>query len=238
MTKQKTTILVLLPIVACLFALLFTYLALLGENDRISTVVEDLFTNIRKHNYPQTLEYLSRDLRNDIGSDVEQFYETCFLLELSLLKQYELLNEDNYRLEFRKEHLWMPYLQDKTIPVGVSLQKNEPKKLSELLGRDKKMIFVDNLFSLIRENGSWKIERIDYTGSTLADTFSILKEEVELDQYLQKMPEGFRVSSFTVKTEGMTPVEKRRISFIIHKVLRYLGEYAGNKSDDGGMFLY
>ena len=71
MTKQKTTILVLLPIVACLFALLFTYLALLGENDRISTVVEDLFTNIRKHNYPQTLEYLSRDLRNDIGSDVE-----------------------------------------------------------------------------------------------------------------------------------------------------------------------
>ncbi len=238
MSKPRTTIFIVLPIVVCLSAVLFTYLALLGENDRISNVVRDFFTSIQQHNYPQTLEYLSRDLRTAIGTDEEHFYETCFLLELSLLKEYDVLDENTYRIEFQKDYLWIPYLQDTTIPIGVSLQRNKPKDLAEFLGRGDQKIFVDKLFTVVREDGSWKIKHIDHADSSLAETFTNLKEVVKLDQYIQKTPNGFRVSPFTVRTEGMTPIETRRLSFMIHKVLRYLGEDTVNKSDDQSLPLY
>jgi hypothetical protein len=224
MKQRSITKLIVGIIIGCLLAVLFAYLSFLGENNRVGTVVRDLFVSLRQHDFPQAYQYLSGDAQKTLFHDREQFYETCFLVELSLLKKYNLLDQTNYLIEIRKGHLWTPFREEKTVPVSILFRKQEPRGLFDVLRGPGEMDFVDNLISVVRESGTWKIKSINYTNTSIADTFQQLKEQVALDQYIKKTPGGFQVAPFTVTTQGMTPLEERRLAFIIHKALRFLDE--------------
>ena len=108
--------------------------------------------------------------------------------------------------------------------MSILLTKQKSKGWIDVLKWTGEKDFVDNLITVVREKGTWKIRSINYTNTSIADTFKQLKEQVALDQYIEKTPGGFQVAPFTVNTQGMTPLEKRRLAFIIHKALRFLGE--------------
>ncbi len=224
MKKRRPTIFVLAIGIAFLFVSFLAYLAMLGENHRIDDVAKALFVKTRAQNYSEAYELLTRELQETDFYDKEHFYETCFLLELSLRKKYSLLDQNSYTIKIRKGHLWLPYLRDKTIPISILLRNSKSKGLVEFFTKENEKDFVHNVMTVTREKGSWKIKSIDHATSTIADIFQQLKKEVQLDQYIQKTHDGFYVSPITVTTKGMTPLEKRRLAFIVQKVIRFLDE--------------
>jgi len=227
MKTNKTTLLLTGIIAAFVFILLFAALSLLGENDRVGAVVKELFTHIRQHEYAESYEHLCRDLQAHTFNNKEDFYEFCFLLHLSLLKKYDLLGENEYRIAVHRDHLWIPLLEDNDVSVSVLYRRNEPRTLLSILAGKHEEDFVQDLVTVVRERGSWKIRSINYTGSSIAGTFDELKQQMQLDQYIQQLPGGFRVAPIDVDVLHMTPLEKQRLSFIVQKLIRSLGEDKG-----------
>ncbi|HNR12696.1 MAG TPA: hypothetical protein PLG17_05980 [Thermodesulfobacteriota bacterium] len=221
MKKRTIKILAISLTLTIIMAALFTYLSVLGENNRITNVAAEFFIQIRKQHYGKTYQFLSKELRATKYSDPEQFYATCFQLEATLLAKYNLLDQRSYTVVAQKHRFWTPLLGAKTITISIGLKPKEKEKaLISYLKEEHYDNLVENLLTLVREDGYWKVGSINIGESSVADLYQQLGQQLKLDRYIQTTPGGFVLASIEVIPQSMSSLERRRLSFIIHKITR------------------
>lgn len=198
---------VFMCIIACL-----TYASLLGENARINSVVEQFFQNIKQQNFQP-----SCDGPSFLASGSEDCAELCFLLELSLLKKYDLLDEDDYQVEIKRSHFWIPFLRDDAVRVGIQLRPKAGKGPSDKATGRTRDQFVEDLMSVERENGAWTITDISISDTSMAAVFEDLKSQLRLDKYLHLKPEGFAVNAIEANTSNMTSIDRHVLKFVLRR---------------------
>lgn len=223
MRKTRTTLLIAAAPVGFFFLMLFTLLALLGENDRVDNRAFELLTSVKKQHYPEAYECLSRELQQTTYADKEHFYETCFFLELALQDHYHLLDADEgYAIKVHKRHLWTPFMGDQTIKVRIVLSRQGEEDRAELATDEGQRAWIDDLFSIVREGGVWKVGSINIQGSDIADLFDRYRNQMRLDQYIQQTSGGFALAPIKVTPGTLSPIERRQLAFVIQRVTRLL----------------
>lgn len=221
MKKRRIKILVIVLSIVIFMAGLFTFLSLLGENSRVTSIAAEFFVQIRKQHYGKTYQFLSRELRAAEYPDPEQFYATCFHLEAALLTRYNLLDQRSYTVVAQKKHFWTPLMGAKSIAVSIGFRpKEKDRTLSSYLKEEHYDDLVENLLTLVREDGHWKIGHINIQESSIASLYEQMEKQAKLDQYIQTTPGGFVLAPIEIVPRSMSALEQRRLAFIIQKITR------------------
>jgi len=211
--------LVLVGIVLLIIAI--AYVSLLGENNKIDELTQAFFQEIREGNY---LEAAS-GVQVKAPGPAEEPSDSLFLLELSLLKHYDLLGSDAYEVVTRKSHLWIPFIEDNPVEVAVSLRKTAGSGsfrealsvVGRLLSSRKDADFVGHLLTVRRRNGAWVVESANISDSVIGRTYDDMREELGLRQHVTETRHGFVVHEFPVSLDSLSPLERRLLLHVFQK---------------------
>ncbi len=210
MIKKPIVIVIGIFSIGFIFALAFV--SLLGELNKVNESVENFFSAIREQKYyskdPNMIAVASIDVFDTTGD----FSQNCFLLELSLLEYYGLTNQPDYKIRFKRGNFWIPFLQKPSVNVHVSCSR--PSK-----GFDKATWPepINNLFTVTRQKGTWRITSINLKSSPLFEKYQSLKPGTDTGDYMTKKGNDI---TFNLKfnIENLTIVEKRKIQFILKRI--------------------
>lgn len=212
MRKPKVALVVTGCVVLVGIIVLLTYASLLGENARIDNVVEHFFQNIKQQDFQPSCDGFSF-----LASSPEDCAELCFLLELSLLKKYSLLDEDDYQVEMKRSHFWIPYLRDDGVRVGIQLRPKAGKSPFDKGTGKARTEFVEDLMLVERKNGAWAITDISISDTSIAAVFGELRSQLRLNKYLHLKPDGFAVNAIEADTSNMTSIDRHILRFVLRR---------------------
>jgi hypothetical protein len=202
------------------------YVSLLGENNKIDELTQTFFQEIRGGTYGE----ITSGVRVKVPGPPEMSTDSLFLLELSLLKHYDLLNNDAYEVITRRSHLWIPFVEENPVDIAVLLRKksdgrsfkNALASIGRLWSRGDDADFVGRLLTVRRINGNWVVESVNISGGVLEKTYAIMRERLQMHQYVTKNRHGFVVHEFPVNLESMDPVERHLLLHALQEVQVWL----------------
>jgi hypothetical protein len=201
---------------------ILTYISVLGENHKIDRVINSYFDKLKEGMYLEACESFSSNLQEvQLASD-EQCLNFNFLLELSLLKQYNLIDHYDYTVELQRNHFWIPLISEDSVRVSVLLRKKGDKGVSGALSRGQSRELTRNLIVVGREKGSWKLKRFNIADSSLADIYNDLRQSIDLNKYTKMTSHGFRLLSTEINFKTLTPIDKRLLRFSLYKIQQSL----------------
>jgi outer membrane murein-binding lipoprotein Lpp len=145
-----------------------------------------------------------------------------FLLELSLLKYYKLLDHNDYKVELKRSHFWIPFVGDDSVYVSIALKPKEDKEILDVLSSDQSRNSIDSLIIVVREKGTWKIKEFTIADSSVADIYNDLRQSVDLDKYVKVTPNGLRLKDAEINFKNLPPTDKRLLKFSTHKIRKSL----------------
>jgi hypothetical protein len=215
MIKIKMSALV---IVICLFlVLLASFAALLGENRKIEDIVDAFFTNMKTKNYDAACKDFYAIKNNPAFQGIGPCSEACFLFELSLLKKYDLLSEDDYRVDMERNHFWIPYLGKSSVGVSVLMRAKGNRGIQPLFSNDSQNYLKDLIF-VERKNGKWQISDIDIERTGISESFYQVKKELSLYSHMHETSSGFTVDTFAVSMKDILPIQRRILNYMFYKM--------------------
>lgn len=193
----------------CLFGIFF-FLSVLGENDKAKVVVENFFEQTRDKNYLDAEKFYSKTSTQRFGSfdDSMKFH---FILELALLRHFELIGEQEYKVKVERENFWLPIFGSDEISLGVELFPKSKVPFFSLEGKG----ILHNFITVIRENGAWKIKSINTGSSVIKSSLENIREEIDLNKYVELYDKGFLLKRINVNTNKLGELEKK---IIIHSL--------------------
>lgn len=145
-----------------------------------------------------------------------------FLLELSLLKHYNLIDQYNYKIELTRSHFWIPYSSNDSVRVSVLFRRKEDKKIGDALSSDQSRNLIDNLIVVVREKGTWKIKQFALADSSIAGIYNDLRQNVDLNKYVKMTSDGLKFQNAEINFKALTPIDKRLLSFSLYKIQKSL----------------
>lgn len=213
------------------FVVLIIYVSLLGENNKIDSVVDKFFESIQEQRY-----FSIEDNQNIVESfkvfDMDgEYSENCLLLELALLEKYDISNTSEYNIEIEKSHFWIPFINNSNIYIDVSMKKAEDPGVFSLFDKSQQNEFVDNLFTVERKEGRWLITAINIQNSSLFESISKLRESLNIDSYVSFSGTKLIVKPIEIDTENITNIERRKLNYIFQKLYQ-LTEASVNSTDE------
>jgi hypothetical protein len=219
--KTHVALAVCVPIVVLALVAAVVYVSLLGENNKIDELTRAFFQEIGGGTYGEA----TKNVRVKAPGPAEETSDSLFLLELSLLKHYNLLNNEAFEVVTRRDHLWIPYVDDSPVQVSVSLKKkpdgNSLKEALSRIGRswssDKDADSIGRLLTVRRKKGNWVIESVNISGSVIEKTYGDMRERLRLHQHVTKAPHGFIIHEFPVRLDGLDPVERLVLLHVLQK---------------------
>lgn len=201
-----------------------SYISLLGENDRATTTVKMYFDNIANKRYEANAQ-LGNDTYNRRFDNINDPITHQFSLETALLNHFGLINTAQYTTETRRDEFWIPYLRNNTIHVSIGVH---PKKsgniLTNFINRSDKRL-LENLVTLVRDDGRWKINDIDIQSSAIAKDYQDTKNSMQNSKYILQTAKGLTIKENTIEFATLDPVQKRIINFNLNKALTLLNGY-------------
>lgn len=206
------------------FLVLIIYVSLLGENSKIDSVVENFFKNIQDQRYFSTVDNQSIVESFNVFDIEGEYSENCLLLELALFEKYDIPDAYDYEIEIEKSHFWIPFLNDSNIDINVSLEKPDNSKIFPLSNKSE---FVDDLFTVARKSGRWRITSINIRDSSLIESVNKLRDSINIDSYISFSGTKLTIKPIEIDTENITIIEKRKLNYIFQK-LHQIAETSGN----------
>jgi hypothetical protein len=219
--KSHVVLAVSVPVVVLALVAAVAYVSLLGENNKIDELTRTFFQEISGGTYGEA----TKNVRVIAPGPAEETSDSLFLLELSLLKHYDLLNNEAFEVITRRDRLWIPYVNDSRVQVSVSLKKkpdgNSLKEVLSRIGRswssDKSVDSIGHLLTVGRKKGNWVVESVNISGSSIEKTYSDMRERLRLHQHVTKAPHGFIIHEFPVRLDGLDPVERLVLLHVLQK---------------------
>jgi hypothetical protein len=235
MKKPKPLLVILIVFFLPLFVIFIIAASLLGENGRVDAVINDFFLNIQKGDYFKAQEHIAETSHAGNFNNIDQFSDFSFLLELSLLKKFNLIDKKNYKVEIRKSHYWIPFLQEEKIYVNVLFKEIKEAKLLNLFqGRESQKSsitakgndYIDNLFVVRRIDGIWKITEIRILNPQISKIFQDLEKKFKSKKILSMDANTITFINFKIDVNESSPLEKRMAKYFLYKTL-YLIDNGG-----------
>jgi hypothetical protein len=217
-TVGNKTIYAVLSTVAFFFLSLLVFVSLLGENNKIDGIVNSYFKKVQAQDYFSEEQNLKSVADLNVFDSGGEFAENCFLLEFAMLEKYGLITSESYDIILKKDIFWIPYFRKASVNVSVSLSSSEQRNFWSFLKPDNKKEIIENLFTMKRINGVWRIASIHLKNSTLFPYFNRLKENLALESYVETAGEKLRILPLEVDTNNATIFEKRKLRYIFKKV--------------------
>ena len=235
MRKPGFVLGVFVTVCAGLLICAVAYVSLLGENNKVDEVVQGFFEDIHAGNYNTGL------LPNAAGPH-EDASDALFLLDLALYEHYGFLGRNGSEMVFKKDHLWVPFVNEKQVLVDVGLHKRAGKGLlnqaSYLMGKIESATgetpVVKGLLTVARKHGNWVITSINVKGSALEKDYASLEERLLAQRYLTRTAHGFAMKAFEARPDEMTFVEKQMLIHTLRKAENWLGAPAGAEAKAQG----
>jgi outer membrane murein-binding lipoprotein Lpp len=141
-----------------------------------------------------------------------------FLLELSLLKHYNLADHYDYKIEIKRTPFWIPFVSDDLVRVSIVLREKEDKGIADTLSPGRTSNFIDDLIVVVREKGTWKIRYFNLTDSAIADIYADVRQNIDINKYATKTTNGFRLQDADINVKTLTPIDKRLLRFSLYRI--------------------
>jgi len=141
---------------------------------------------------------------------------------LSLLMHYNLIDSSDYKVELKRSNFWIPYMSDDVVRVSVLLKKKEARRILFARANDQGGNLIHNLIVMKREKRTWKIKEFAIADSSLAGTYNDLRQNSDLNKYVQKTSEGFRFNSAEINFKTLSLTDKRLLNFSLYKIQKLL----------------
>ncbi len=209
------------------FVVLVTYVSLLGENNKIDSVVDSFFENMQKQRYFSIEDNQNIVISFDVFDIGGEYSENCLFLELALLEKYNISGAFDYKIQIKKNHFWIPFTNKSKIHIDVSLEKPEDSNIFSFFKKSRQPEFLNNLFTVERKNGRWLITAINIQDSSLFKSFNRIRDNLNIDGYVSFSGTTLTVEPIEIDTKNITNLERRKLNYIFQK-LSQLIESAGH----------
>ena len=212
-------------IILALFVIgVLTFFSILGENHKINRTIEAYFNNLKDGMYLEACGGFSSNVQGEQLSSDEQRMNFNFLLELSLVKRYDLVDVFDYKVDLARSHFWIPFISDNLVRVSVALRRKGDKSIFDTQSRGRGRELTRNLIVVGREKRLWKIRQFAIADSSLAETYNDLRQTIDLNKYVKRTLDGFRLEGTDIALKTLTPIDKRLLRFSLYKIQKSLGE--------------
>jgi hypothetical protein len=201
---------------------ILAYISLLGENQQINRLIVTYFDKLKDGMYLEAGEGFSSSFQDGKLSSDEQRMNLNFLLELSLLMHYNLIDSFDYKVELKRSNFWVPYVSEDVVRVSVLLKRKEARRILLARSDDQGGDLIHNLIVMEREKRTWKIKEFAIADSPLAGTYNDLRRNLDLNKYVQMTSDGFRFKNAEINFKTITPIDKRLLNFSLYKMQKLL----------------
>jgi len=222
MKKPRINLRLSFIIFAIIVVGLLAYISILGENQQINRIIATYFDKLKDGMYLEVCESFSSNFQNGKLSSDKQRMNLNFLLELSLLTHYNLIESSDYKVELKRSNFWVPYMSNDVVRVSILLKKKEARRILFARSNDQEGNLIHNLIVMVREKRTWKIKEFTIADSSLAGTYNDLRQNFDLNKYVQKTSDGFRFNSAEINFKTLTPSDKRLLNFSLYKIQKLL----------------
>ncbi len=201
---------------------LLAYISILGENQQINRIIATYFDKLKDGMYLEACESVSSNFQDGKLPSDEQRMNFNFLLEFSLLTHYNLIDSADYKVEVKRSHFWVPYVSNDVVRASILLKKKEARRILFARSDEEGRNFIENLIVMKREKRTWKIKEFTIADSALAGTYNDVRQNFDLNKYVQKTSEGFRFNNAEINFKTLTPSDKRLLNFSLYKIQKLL----------------
>jgi hypothetical protein len=222
MKKPRINLRLSFIIFAIIVVGLLAYISLLGENQQINRLIVTYFDKLKDGMYLEAGESFSSNFQDGKLSSDEQRMNLNFLLELSLLMHYNLIDSSDYKVELKRSNFWVPYVSEDMVRVSVLLKRKEVRRTLLARSNDQGGNLIHNLIVVVREKRTWKIKEFAIADSSLAGTYNDLRRNLDLNKYVQMTSDGFRFKNAEINFKTITPLDKRLLNFSLYKMQKLL----------------
>lgn len=151
---------VLFPVVA-----FFTWASLLGENNRMSNTIEQMLESASFEK--DDCKILAVD--SEASGEDHLLCDDLLILTISL-KEYFNVHSDQYRVLIKRDRLWLPFSGNRELKLSVALipiKNGLWGKLSQSFFGIGNIDYLNDLFTIERREGRWKLKRFSVKTSAL-----------------------------------------------------------------------
>ena len=222
MKKRRINLRLSFIIFAIIVVGILAYISVLGENQQINRIIVAYFDKLKDGMYLEAGEGFSSSFQDGKLSSDEQRMNLNFLLELSLLMHYNLIDSFDYKVELKRSNFWVPYVSEDMVRVSVSLKRKEARRILLARSDDQGGDLIHNLIVMVREKRTWKIKEFAIADSSLAGTYNDLRRNLDLNKYVQMTSDGFRFKNAEINFKTITPIDKRLLNFSLYKMQKLL----------------
>jgi hypothetical protein len=213
-----TSLVVIIALFIFFLTIILTYASVWGENNKANSAINRFFENIQEQNYfsqKSNLQIVESFKVFDTGGD---YSENCFLLELALLKNYNLTKTSGYKVKIQKSNFWIPFISKPDIKVDITLKNVANGYLSSIVNNSKSAKPIKNLFTVSRKDGTWKITSINLKNSPLISEFKRLKTGLSVDRFVTRVGTKIIVQPFEIESKNISTIEKRKLEYVFQKI--------------------
>lgn len=222
MEKSRLNLPVVFIVLAVIVVGVLTYVSILGENHKINRIINNYFDKLKDGMYLEACESFSSNLREEQFANDEQCLNFNLLLELSLLKQYNLIDHYDYEVELKRNHFWIPFMSDDSVRVSVLLREKGGNSIADNFSRGRTINFIDDLIVVGREKGTWKIRQFNVADTAIAGIYSDMRQNIDINTYATKTTNGFRLKDIDINFKTLTPIDKRLLRFSLYRIKKSL----------------
>jgi len=223
MEKSSLKLTVTLTVFAVCVVGILAYVSVLGENHQIDRIITSYFNRLKDGMYLEACDNFAPNFQEGTLPDDEQRLNFNFLLELSVLKYYNLIDQDDYKVELKRSNFWIPFISDDSVHVSILLKQKRDKEILDVLSSDHSENLIDNLIVMEREKGRWKIRRFAIADSAIADIYNELRRDIDVNKYVAMTSDGLRFQNAEIDFKALTPIDKRLLKFSLYKIQQVLG---------------
>jgi hypothetical protein len=212
------SLIVIIALFVFFLAIILTYAAVLGENNKVDSAINRFFKSIQEQKYfsqKSNLQIVESFKVFDTGGN---YSENCFLLELALLKNYNLTKSSGYKVKVQKSNFWIPFIHEPYVKVDITLNNIGNGYLSSIINNSQNAKPIKNLFTVSRKNGTWKISSINLKDSPIITNFERLKTGLSADKFVTRVGTKITVKPFEIDTKNISTIEKRKLEYIFKKI--------------------
>lgn len=237
---MKKRIFIIAPValvgIICVVAFL-VFVSLWGENNKIDEAANAFFEGAKKKQYDTICSDLNQESLSSLVPASGECSDAIFLLELSLLRQFNLLDSPDYVVVARKSHFWIPYYRDGAVSISVSLKGQEKYSAEDKLSLQYLLTvvkgyfvkyqgnetFINRLLVAKRDRGIWKITAVNMKGSALSLIYADLKKHMDQPGPIRETEDGFAIRRLADGVSDMDPADRRILNHKLQKMETLIG---------------
>ena len=210
------------------------------QDERFSSSVRPLAVEMARLDDDFEAERLDEQVyqqeREALEARIQEIFDHFnFLLELSVLKHYNLVDHYDYKVEIKRNHFWIPFVSVDSVRVSILLREKEEKDIPDTLSRGHTSNFIDDLIVVVREKGTWKISQFNISDSGITGIYNDVRQNININKYTTKTTNGFRLQEADINLETITPIDKRLLGFSFYRIKKSIDP---PDKEDTGISLY